>query len=76
MEKIYGIISEVLGIPRLELKITDNIKSDLGADSVDMVDILDKIENEFSIHVPDSEASNLMTIGDFCSYVNKLCQDG
>ncbi len=70
MSDIYEIVSAVLGTPVNELCGSDDIKKDLGADSVDIVDILDRIELVFGIHIPDSEAPNLLTISDFENYIN------
>ncbi len=69
MSDIYTIISEVLGIPAGELRKEDDVKDELGADSIDMVDILDRIESAFGIHIPDSEAPKLKTIQDFENYI-------
>ena len=51
------------------LKLDTDLQDDLGADSLDVVDLLMSIEDEFEIEIPDEEIENIRTVGDLVNYI-------
>jgi len=71
MDRIKKIIVDQLGVD--ESKITENSSfvDDLGADSLDIVELIMAFEEEFDIEIPDEDAEKMKTIGDAVKYLNK-----
>ena len=67
--RVSEIIIEQLGITRDELVAKANFIDDLGADSLDIVELVMAMEEEFDIEIPDDDAEKIQTIGDAVSYV-------
>lgn len=63
-EKLQGIIAEVLNIEPDEVTIGTTFVDDLGADSLDVFQIIMAIEEEFDIEIPSEEAEKIITVGD------------
>ena len=70
-EKIKEIISDKLGINVNEIAM-DTSFEDLGADSLDIVELIMAIEEEYDVQVSDSEAEKAKTVGDVVNYINTL----
>ena len=70
-EKVTEIIVEQLGVNADQVKAEAKLTEDLGADSLDAVELVMAIEEEFDIEVPDEDAEKLATIGDIFSFVEK-----
>lgn len=71
--KVRGIISEQLGIKEEEIKPESSLIDDLGADSLDTVEIAMALEEEFNIEIPDADAEKITTIGEATKYIeNKV----
>ena len=68
-ERIYAIVGEQLGVEKEALVPEANLLDDLGADSLDVVELVMAIEEEFGIEVPDSDAENIRTLGDIMTYI-------
>ena len=68
-EKIHSIIAGQLGVDEGELAPESSLLDDLGADSLDVVELVMALEEQFGIEVPDEDAENIRTINDICSYV-------
>jgi acyl carrier protein len=68
--KVKGIIAEQLGVAEEEIKITSSFIEDLGADSLDIVELVMAMEEEFEVEIPDEEAENIKTVQDAVNYVN------
>ncbi|MDD6478266.1 MAG: acyl carrier protein [Oscillospiraceae bacterium] len=68
-EKIKKILAEQLDVDEEELTMETKIAEDLGADSLDVVELLMAIEDEFDVEVPDDEIENVKTIGDVVEYI-------
>ncbi|MDO8524921.1 MAG: acyl carrier protein [Candidatus Omnitrophota bacterium] len=70
-DKIMQIIADQLGVKKEE--VTDNAKfvDDLGADSLDTVELVMALEEEFGIEIPDEEAEKLITVGDALRYIEE-----
>lgn len=69
-EKIRDIIVELLGTDEDFITMDTNIMKDLEADSLDAVEIIAAIEEEFDIEIPDEEAEEFETVGDLVRYVD------
>lgn len=68
-EKIKKILAEQLDVDAEELSMDTKIAEDLGADSLDVVELLMSIEDEFDVEIPDDEIENLKTIGNVVEYI-------
>jgi acyl carrier protein len=69
VEKVKDIIVEELGVEREKLTDTASFMEDLGADSLDTVELVMAFEKEFDIDIPDEEAEKLRTVGDALKYL-------
>ena len=67
--KVVNIIVDKLGVDESEVKPEASFTNDLGADSLDTVELIMELEKEFSITIPDSEAEKIQTVGDAISYI-------
>ena len=70
--KIIKMIAKKLGKKEEEVKLTSNLIEDLGADSLDVVEMIMDLEDEFGITLPDEEVSNMKTIQDVINYIKKV----
>ena len=70
--KISEIIAEELSVSKEEIALETHLQDDLGADSLDAVELVMTIEEEFEIAIPDDETQNLKTVGDIVRFVEKL----
>ena len=69
-EKLKQILAEQFEVEdAATLNMDTNIAEDLGADSLDVVEVLMSIEDEFEVEIPDEEIENIKTIGDIVSYI-------
>ena len=68
-EKIKAILAEQLDANEEDLTMDTNIAKDLGADSLDVVELLMSIEDEFEVEIPDEEIENIKTIGELTEYI-------
>ncbi|MDP8289725.1 MAG: acyl carrier protein [Candidatus Susulua stagnicola] len=68
-EKVKGIISEQLGVKKEEIKPESSFIDDLGADSLDTVEVVMALEEEFGIEIPDEDAEKITTVGDASKYI-------
>lgn len=71
LDTIKGMIVDQLGVAIEELQLETNLMKDLEADSLDAVEIIMAIEDEYDIEIPDEDAERFQTIGDIVSYVEK-----
>lgn len=69
-EKVKDIIANELGVEREKLTTDASFMDDLGADSLDIVELVMEFEKEFNIDIPDEEAEKLRTVGDALSYLS------
>ncbi len=70
-EKLKDIIAEQLSVEADEVNMDSNIQDDLGADSLDVVDLITTIEDEFDISIPDEAVEEIKTVGDIANYIEK-----
>ena len=69
LEKVKAILSEQFDVEEDTITPETAIAEELGADSLDVVDLLMSIEDEFEIEVPDSEVENIKTVADLVKYI-------
>lgn len=67
--KVISIIVDKLGVEESEVNDTASFTNDLGADSLDTVELIMEFEKEFNIAIPDDQAENIQTVGDAVSYI-------
>jgi acyl carrier protein len=72
MTRVQDILMQQLQVNRDQIKPEARIMEDLGADSLDMVEIAMKAEEEFNFTLPDDEAEKIVTVDDLCEAVGKL----
>jgi acyl carrier protein len=70
-EKVRDIIEKELGVEREKLTDDASFIDDLGADSLDIVELVMEFEKEFNIDIPDEDAEKLKTVGDAMAYLNQ-----
>jgi acyl carrier protein len=70
-EKVKDIIEKELGVEREKLTNDASFIEDLGADSLDIVELVMEFEKEFNIDIPDEDAEKLRTVGDALGYLNE-----
>ena len=68
--KVRSIIAEQLGIAEDTIKTDSAFIEDLGADSLDIVELVMAMEDEFEVEIPDEEAENIKTVADAVKYIN------
>ena len=67
--KVQKIIVDKLGVEESEVVATASFTNDLGADSLDTVELIMEFEKEFGISIPDDQAEKIQTVGDAISYI-------
>jgi acyl carrier protein len=67
--KVKSIIADQLGVGEDEIKPESSFIEDLGADSLDIVELVMAMEEEFEVEIPDEEAENIKTVGDAINYI-------
>ena len=70
-ERVKKIIVEQLGVKEEEVKPEASFVEDLGADSLDTVELVMALEEEFDIEIPDSDAEKVVTVGDVVEYIKE-----
>lgn len=70
-DKIKSIIAEQLGVKIEEVNAEASFIDDLGADSLDTVELIMALEEEFGIEIPDEDAEKMTTVGDVVKYINE-----
>ncbi len=68
-EKVKAIVAEQLGVKEEEVTDTASFIDDLGADSLDTVELVMALEEEFGIEIPDEDAEKMTTVGDAVRYI-------
>ena len=68
-EKLKEIIIDQLDVDESEVTLSADIQSDLGADSLDVVDLIMSLEDELEREIPDEAVENIKTVGDIVSYI-------
>lgn len=71
LEKVKGIIVEQLGVADTAVTMEASFIDDLGADSLDIVELIMALEEEFDTEIPDSDAEKIVTVGDVVDYIKE-----
>tara|TARA_B100000073_G_scaffold70704_1_gene52492 strand:+ start:209 stop:457 length:249 start_codon:yes stop_codon:yes gene_type:complete len=74
-EKLVEMVAQSLGIDEMDIQMESNFINDLGADSLDTVELVLELEDEFGINIPDEETDQLNTVGDVYSYLDNVVDD-
>lgn len=69
LEKVKAILAEQFDVEEDKIAADTDLQEDLGADSLDVVDLLMSIEDEFEVEVPDEEIENIKTVGSLVSCI-------
>ena len=70
-EKVTSIIVDKLGVEESEVTTAASFTNDLGADSLDTVELIMEFEKEFNIAIPDEQAEKIATVGDAVTYITE-----
>jgi acyl carrier protein len=70
-EKVREIVAEQLSVDAAEVKAESNFQNDLGADSLDTVELVMALEEAFGIEIPDESAETILTVGDAVKYIDE-----
>lgn len=70
-DKLKNIIAEQLDVEEEEIKMESSFQDDLDADSLDVVELIMAIEDEFDLEIPDEDAENISTVKDAVEYIEK-----
>ncbi|MFZ5643365.1 MAG: acyl carrier protein [Bacillota bacterium] len=70
-EKVRAIISEQLGVDEADVTMESSFIEDLGADSLDIVELVMALEEEFDIVIPDEDAEKIRTVGEAVNYIKE-----
>ncbi len=71
-DKIKEVIIDKLGVEEDAIKPEAHFVNDLGADSLDTVELIMEFEEEFGVEIPDDDAENITTVGSAVDYIEKL----
>mgnify|MGYP003307979505 FL=1 len=74
-EKIKNIVSEQLGVNANEITMDSTFVEDLGADSLDVVELVMAMEDEFDMEIDEDQAENISTVGDVVEYIKAHCDN-
>jgi acyl carrier protein len=74
-KRVIEMIAQQLGVNRDEIKRETNILTDLNADSLDVVELLMELEEEFQIKIPDAEQEKIQTVGQAIDLIERLLQE-
>jgi len=74
-DKVKSIIAEQLGVKAEEVTPTASFIDDLGADSLDTVELVMALEEEFGVEIPDEDAEKITTVGDAIKYIEEKAQN-
>ena len=68
-DKVKELISEQLDVKADDITEASNIQDDLGADSLDVVDLVMALEDEFDVEIPEDQVENIKTVGDLVKFI-------
>lgn len=71
LEKVKEIVSENLGVDSAVITESSSFKDDLGADSLDLFEMVMALEDEYEIEIPTEDLEQIATVGDVMNYINE-----
>ena len=71
LERVIDIVAEQLGVDKEKITAETSFVNDLGADSLDTVELVMELEEEFDINIPDDAAEKIQTVGQAIEYIEK-----
>ena len=71
LEKVKGTIIEQIGVTDTAVTMEASFIDDLGADSLDIVELIMALEEEFDMEIPDADAEKIVTVGDVVEYIKE-----
>lgn len=71
LDRVKSIIVERLGVDEAEVTLEASFKDDLGADSLDVVELVMELEDEFDLEISDEDAEKITTVGEVVNYVQQ-----
>ncbi len=74
-DKVKSIIVDQLDVDEDKVTLASNIQDDLGADSLDIVDLVMSFEDEFDLEIPDDQVENIKTVGDVVKYIEEKTEE-
>ncbi|MBR5090217.1 MAG: acyl carrier protein [Ruminiclostridium sp.] len=74
-DKVKSIIVDQLDVDEDKVTLNASIQDDLGADSLDIVDLVMSFEDEFDLEIPDDQVENIKTVGDVVKYIEDNTED-
>ena len=74
-DKVKELISEQLDVKADDITEASNIQDDLGADSLDVVDLVMALEDEFDVEIPEDQVENIKTVGDIVKFIDANKED-
>ena len=75
-KRVKEIIVEQLGVNESEVKPEAKFVDDLGADSLDLVELVMALEEEYNMEISDEDAEKILTVGDAIEYIKSPCRSG
>ncbi|MCM1158292.1 MAG: acyl carrier protein [Bacteroidales bacterium] len=69
LDELKGIIAEQLSVDESEIELTSNFKEDLGADSLDLFELVMALEEKYDVEIPSEELENIATVEDVIEYL-------
>ncbi|KYG89476.1 acyl carrier protein [Metasolibacillus sp. FSL H7-0170] len=69
LERVTKVVVDRLGVEESEVKLEASFRDDLGADSLDVVELVMELEDEFDMEISDEDAEKIATVGDAISYI-------
>lgn len=69
LERVTKVIVDRLGVDESEVKLEASFRDDLGADSLDVVELVMELEDEFDMEISDEDAENISTVGSAVNYI-------
>jgi len=70
-EKVFEIVAERMGVKKEDISKETSFITDLGADSLDQVELIMEFEDQFDLNIPDEDAEKIQTIGDAITYIGE-----
>lgn len=69
-KRVKEILAEQLGVDANKINLDTNVAADLGADSLDLVEVLMTLEDEFAVSIPDEALAEIKTVGQIVDFIN------